>query len=60
MTIVERAELIDGLARDLTEITRAGIQAASPGLDEASVLRELARRRYGDEPADAAYPTTSS
>ena len=54
MTIVERAELIDGLARDLTEITRAGIEAASPGLDEASVLRELARRRYGDELADAA------
>lgn len=60
MTIAERAELIDGLSRDLTEITRAGIEAASPGLDETAFLRELARRRYGDELAEAAYPTASS
>jgi len=55
MTIAERLELIDQLNADVERMAIAGILADDPDLTELEVRVELARRRYGDELADAAY-----
>lgn len=60
MTTAERAELLDRLCADVTALALTGIDRDLPGLDHHGRLRELARRRYGDELADAAYGTAST
>ena len=55
MTLADRAALVDALNRDVETLARAGIRAAHPEYSERETLRELTRRRYGSELADAAY-----
>jgi hypothetical protein len=55
MSIGERAELTQLLCRDVERLARAGISARYPGYSEIEICHELARRRYGDALADAAY-----
>lgn len=55
MTIADRVELISQMHADVEAIARAGIARSRPGLTEVEVLRELARRRYGSDLADAAF-----
>ncbi len=55
MTLSERVELIDQLNADVERMAIAGILADDPDLTEVQVRYELARRRYGDELADAVY-----
>ncbi len=55
MSIDERWALLDSLCADVDRLAIAGIRADHPGIDDADLPRELARRRYGDALADAAY-----
>jgi hypothetical protein len=55
MTIQERAELTQQLCIDVEQVARAGIVARHPTYSEIEVCHELARRRYGNALADAAY-----
>jgi hypothetical protein len=55
MSIGERAELTQQLSLDVDLLARAGIVARHPGYSEVEVCHELARRRYGNALADAAY-----
>jgi hypothetical protein len=55
MTVSERAELTQQLSIDVERIARAGILAYHPTYSEIEVCHELARRRYGNVLADAAY-----
>jgi hypothetical protein len=57
MSIADRAALIQRLCLDAERLARAGIAARHPDFTEVEVCRELTRRRYGDELADAAYET---
>jgi hypothetical protein len=55
MTLAERVELIEQLCADVERLARAGIAATHPEYTEIEIVRELARRRYGDALADASY-----
>jgi hypothetical protein len=55
MTTAARVELVEQLNADVERMAIAGILADDPSLSELQVRVELARRRYGDELADAAY-----
>ena len=55
MTTAARVELVEQLNADVERMAIAGILADDPSLSELQVCVELARRRYGDELADAAY-----
>jgi hypothetical protein len=56
----ERALLCDQLSVAVTRLSLAGIRAQHPGLSDRDELRELARRRYGDDVAEAVYgPATT-
>jgi hypothetical protein len=55
MTVAERLTQADQLCRDVEQIALTGIRTAHPGLDDVAIARELARRRYGEELAGAAY-----
>jgi len=55
MSIGERAELTQQLCLDVEQLARAGIVARYPNYTEIEICHELARRRYGDALAGAAY-----
>jgi hypothetical protein len=55
MTIAERVALVDDLNHGVELLARSDILAKNPGLTELEIAFELARRRYGDELAVAAY-----
>jgi hypothetical protein len=55
MTVSERAELTQQLCIDVERIARAGILARYPTYSDMEICHELARRRYGNALADAAY-----
>ena len=55
MSVSERAELTQQLCLDVEQLARAGIVARYPEYSEIEICHELARRRYGDALADAAY-----
>lgn len=55
MTIAERADLTQRLCLDVERLARAGIAARYPTYSEVEICHELARRRYGNALADAAY-----
>jgi hypothetical protein len=59
MSAIERAELADRISVDVTAIAIAGIAADLPGAGPREVRRELARRRYGESIAEAAYGSSS-
>jgi hypothetical protein len=58
MTVRERAELTRQLCVDVERIARAGILTDRPEASDAEIVRELARRRYGDRLVDEAYAGT--
>ena len=60
MALAERVELIEQLCADTERLARAGIAAIHPEYTEIEIARELARRRYGDAIADAAYGGVST
>lgn len=60
MTIAERALLTQQICVDVERMARAGILSQHPDYSEREVCHELARRRYGDRLADAAYAASSS
>jgi hypothetical protein len=55
MTTVERMQQTDQLCRDIEHIAIAGIRSVHPYYDDRAVVRELARRRYGERLTAAAY-----
>lgn len=55
MGVGQRAELTQQLCVDVERLARAGIVARHPRYSEIEICHELARRRYGDALADAAY-----
>lgn len=55
MSVKERADLTQQLCVDVERLARAGIVARYPTYSEIEICRELARRRYGNALADAAY-----
>jgi hypothetical protein len=55
-TVAERVDLVDHLTADVERMARARIQANRPGITEAEIRHELARRRFGIALADQAYP----
>ena len=55
MSVSERAELTQQLCLDVEQLARAGIVARYPAYSEIEICHELARRRYGDALANAAY-----
>jgi hypothetical protein len=55
MTVSQRAPLTEQICTDVELIARAGIVACHPTYSELEIRRELARRRYGNAIADAAY-----
>ena len=55
MTTVERMQQTDQLCRDVEQIAITGIRSAHPDYDDRAVVRELARRRYGERLVAAAY-----
>jgi hypothetical protein len=55
MSIQERAALTQRLCADVERLARAGIAARYPSYSEIEICHELARRRYGNALADAAY-----
>lgn len=55
MSMQERADLTQRLCADVERLARAEIVARYPSYSELEVCRELARRRYGNALADAAY-----
>jgi hypothetical protein len=60
MTTVERMQQTDQLCRDIESIAVAGITSLHPEYDQRAVVRELARRRYGEQLAAATYPNAAS
>jgi len=54
-TIAERSQRVDELNRGVEALARGDILSKRPDLTEIEVAFELARRRYGDELAHAAY-----
>lgn len=55
MSLAERAALIEQLCFDVEQLARADIADRHPAFAEVEICHELARRRYGDDLADAAY-----
>jgi hypothetical protein len=55
MSLGERAMLTQQLCVDVEQLARAGIVARYPDYTEIEICHELARRRYGNALADAAY-----
>jgi hypothetical protein len=55
MTTAERGEQTAQLCRDVEMLAVSGIRAAHPEYDDRAVVRELARRRYGEQVISAAY-----
>jgi hypothetical protein len=55
MTLAERVDVIERLCADAELLARIGITEAHPEYTEIEIVRELARRRYGDEVAGTAY-----
>jgi len=55
MSIEERAALTQQLCIDVERLARAGIVARYPRYSEIEICHELARRRYGNALADAAF-----
>jgi len=55
MDLTERVGLIEQLCFDVERLARADIIVRHPTFTETEVCHELARRRYGDVLADAAY-----
>lgn len=55
MSVLERGELAERLTRDVIELAIAGVRHRHPELDDHAVLHEVARRRFGEALADAAY-----
>ena len=55
MSTSDRVELVDQISADVELLAITGIRARSPGLSQAQVRHELARRRFGSTLADAAY-----
>lgn len=53
MTPAERLKLADHLSADVTALAVAGIKFERPDATTAEIRHELARRRYGNELADA-------
>jgi hypothetical protein len=56
MTIGERVDLVEQMHADVELLAVIGIRARHPRMSAVEIRRELVRRRYGDELADAAYP----
>lgn len=50
-----RAELTQRLCIDVERLARADIVTRHPTFTEIQICHELARRRYGNDLADAAY-----
>jgi hypothetical protein len=55
MSVQERADLTQRLCVDVERLAPAGIVARYPSYSEIEICHELARRRYGNALADAAY-----
>ncbi len=55
LTVAERVELVDQVCADVELLAIAGIRAGRPEMTEVELRHELARRRFGDVLADAAY-----
>lgn len=55
LTVADRVTLVNQINADVERLAVAGILADRPTLSDVEVRHELARRRYGDELADAAY-----
>lgn len=55
MSPAERFQRCIEMTDAVEQLTIAGIRAAHPGIADEDIPRELARRRYGDALADAAY-----
>jgi hypothetical protein len=55
MSPCERASLAGRLSDDVATLAAAGIRATNPGIGDADLAHELARRRYGSALADAAH-----
>ncbi|HEX3867952.1 MAG TPA: hypothetical protein VHV78_14420 [Gemmatimonadaceae bacterium] len=55
MSVADRAALTQQLCLDVERLARAGILARNPTYSEIEICHELARRRYGDALANAAY-----
>lgn len=55
MTVYDRAALLEQLCVDVELFARAAISARYPQYTDSEICHELARRRYGDRLADAAY-----
>lgn len=60
MAPYERALLADQLSIDVATLAIAGIRSQTPGIGDAEVAHELARRRYGAQLANEAFGTTSA
>jgi hypothetical protein len=60
LSIADRVALVDQINADVEMLARVGIRARHPDASEREICRELARRRYGNELADAAYPSNAS
>lgn len=58
MSTAERFQRCVEMTAAVEQLTIAGIRAAHPDIDDVDIPRELARRRYGDALADAAYGRT--
>jgi hypothetical protein len=59
LDVAERVGLIRAMCDEVDVLARAGIRFADPKLTEVGVARELTRRRYGSELAEAAYGVES-
>lgn len=55
MSVIEKADLTEQMCLDVEQIARVGIARRYPTHTEIEICHELARRRYGDALADAAY-----
>lgn len=55
LSTADRVELVEQICADVELLARSGIRHARPELTERGVLHELARRRFGEALADAAY-----
>jgi hypothetical protein len=51
----ERIEAVLALCEDVDRVARAGILEQQPDLTEPQIIRELARRRYGDDLVNEAW-----
>jgi len=55
MTLAERIALIEAMHADVEAFAVAGIRTSQPDLTDEQIDHELARRRYGNALADAAF-----